>query len=84
MPAASTRAAANVLIGAAGATVVYVVVTTPSLRRLALRAARVWVGAVLPVFLLNRARAAWVHSEARARQSLCGAAMGRDSDPRLT
>jgi hypothetical protein len=68
MPAATTRAVANLLIGAAGATVVYVVVTKPSLRRLAMRAARVWVGAVLPVFLLNQARAAWVRSAARTRR----------------
>jgi len=73
MPAATTRAVANVLIGAAGATVVYVVVTTPSLRRLAMRAARVWVGAVLPVLLLNQVRAAWV-SAARTR--------GRYTEPR--
>jgi hypothetical protein len=84
MPAATNRAVANLLIGAAGTTAVYVVVTTPSFRRLALRAARVWIGAVLPVFLLDQARAAWVHSGSPCPPTLCGAAMGRDSDPRLT
>ena len=56
------RVAANVVLGVAGVAAAYVVVTTPPLRRLAIRAARVWLGASLPVYLLSQVRQAWVES----------------------
>ena len=56
------RTVANVALGLAGVAAAYVVVTTPPLRRLALRATRVWLGASVPVFLLNQVREAWMQS----------------------
>jgi len=44
----------------------YVVLTTPPLRRLAVRATRVWLGASVPVYLANEIRKAWVESAASA------------------
>ena len=58
----NARTTANVVLAVAGLAAAYVVVTTPPLRRFALRAARVWLGASLPVFLLNQARQAWAES----------------------
>jgi hypothetical protein len=37
-------------------------VTTPPLRRVALRITRLWLGATVPLYLLNQARQAWVES----------------------
>jgi hypothetical protein len=59
---ANARIAANVVLGAAGVAAAYVVWTTPSLRRLAVRAARVWLGGGVPAFLLTQASRAWVES----------------------
>ncbi len=56
------RTVANVLIASAGVAAAYVVVTTPPLRRLAFQAMRVWLGASVPVFLLEETRRAWVES----------------------
>jgi len=56
------RGVANVVIGIAGLAAVYVVVTTPPLRRFVLRAARLWLGASVPVYLMNEVREAWVQS----------------------
>jgi hypothetical protein len=39
------RTAANIVLAAAGIAAAYVIITTPPLRRLALRAARIWLGA---------------------------------------
>jgi hypothetical protein len=47
---------------AAGAAAAYVVVTTPPLRRLASRAARIWLGASVPVFLAREVHRAWIDS----------------------
>ena len=55
----SARTVANVALATAGIAAAYVVVTTPPLRRLALRAVRYWLGASVPVYLLNQARQAW-------------------------
>jgi hypothetical protein len=60
------RATANIILAVAGLAAAYVVVTTPPLRRLALRGARVWMGASLPVFLLREARRAWSESASEA------------------
>jgi hypothetical protein len=53
---------ANVLIATAGVAAAYVVLRTPSLRRLAFQAARVWLGASVPGYLLDETRRAWVQS----------------------
>lgn len=66
MTKANARIVANVVVGAAGVAAAYVVLTTPSLRRLAARAARVWLGASVPGYLLTQASRAWVES-GRAR-----------------
>jgi hypothetical protein len=56
------RTAANVVLASAGVAAAYVVLTTPSLRRLAFRATRWWLGASVPVYLLSQVRLAWVQS----------------------
>jgi hypothetical protein len=56
------RVVANVLIATAGVAAAYVVLRTPPLRRLAFQAARVWLGASVPIYLLNETRRAWVQS----------------------
>jgi hypothetical protein len=56
------RTAANVILAAAGVVAAYVVVTTPRLRRLAMQATRVWLGASIPVYLVHEARRAWMES----------------------
>jgi len=58
----NARTAANVLLAAAGIAAAYVVLTKPPLRRLAVRAVEIWLGASVPVFLMNQARQAWVES----------------------
>jgi hypothetical protein len=66
MTEANARAVANVVIGIAGVAAAYVVLTTPSLRRLAARGIRLWLGASVPIYLLRQTGAAWVES-GRAR-----------------
>jgi hypothetical protein len=66
MTEADARRTANAVIGLLGVATACVVLTTPSLRRLAVRAARIWLGATVPIFLLNQAREAWVQSGRRA------------------
>jgi hypothetical protein len=56
------RTAANVVLASAGLAAAYVVMTNPPLRRLAIRATELWLGASLPVFLLREARQAWLES----------------------
>ena len=62
MTDASARTVANVVLVSAGVAAAYVVMTTPPLRRLAFRAARLWLGASVPVYLLKQTRQAWVES----------------------
>lgn len=62
MTDANARTAANVVLVSAGVAAAYVILTKPPLRRLAFTALRVWLGASVPVFLLNQAREAWVES----------------------
>jgi hypothetical protein len=62
MTRAQSRTVANVMLVTAGAAAAYVVWTTPSLRRLAMQAARVWLGASVPVYLIDQTRRAWVES----------------------
>jgi hypothetical protein len=62
MTDANARAAANMVLVSAGVAAAYVILTKPPLRRLAVQALRLWLGASVPVFLLNQAREAWVES----------------------
>jgi hypothetical protein len=47
------RGVANVIILSAGVAAAYVIVTTPSLRRLAFRATRIWLGSSMLAYLVN-------------------------------
>jgi hypothetical protein len=62
MTRTTARTVANVVLAAAGAGVAYVVLTTPPLRRLAFRAARIGLGASVPAYLLDQTRRAWIES----------------------
>ena len=62
MTRGAARTTADVVLAAAGLAAAYVVVTTPPLRRLALRAFRVWLGASVPVYLIGETRRAWTAS----------------------
>ena len=62
MTSQTARTISNALVLSAGAAAAYVVITTPPLRRLALRAAYLWLGASLPVYLAREVRRAWVES----------------------
>ncbi len=62
MTETNARTAANLLLVSAGIGVAYVILSKPPLRRLALRAAEIWLGASVPVFLLNQTRQAWAES----------------------
>jgi hypothetical protein len=62
MTATTARTVANVVLASAGVAAAYVVLTTPPLRRLAVRAIEVWLGAAVPMYLVSEARHAWVES----------------------
>ena len=62
MTSTTARTVANVVLVSAGVAAAYVVMTTPPLRRLAFRATRLWLGASVPVFLLDQTRRAWAES----------------------
>ncbi len=66
MTDARARTAANVVLASAGIAAAFVVLTKPPLRRLAFRAVELWLGASVPVFLMNQAKQAWVESGRRA------------------
>jgi hypothetical protein len=66
MTSATARTVANVLLLTASAAAAYVVVTTPPLRRMALRAARLWLGGSIPLYLANEVRQAWLESRRTA------------------
>jgi hypothetical protein len=66
MTDATARAVANLAVASAGVAAAYVVLTTPPLRRLAALAARWWLGASVPIYLLGQIRSAWVESGRRA------------------
>lgn len=65
MTKTQARTVANVVLASAGLAAAYLVLTTPPLRRLALRTTRLWLGTSLPIFLLTEARQAWVESGRR-------------------
>ncbi len=58
----NARLAANVVLASAGVAAAYVVLTTPSLRRLAVAGVRLWLGATIPVYLLGQVQRAWMES----------------------
>jgi len=62
MTAPTARTVANAVLATAGVAAAYVVITTPPLRRLAIRGLRVWLGASVPMYLLTQAQRAWVES----------------------
>jgi len=66
MTDARARTTANVVLASAGLAAAFVVLTKPPLRRLAFRALEIWLGASVPVFLMNQAKQAWVESGRRA------------------
>ena len=70
MTSANARTAANVVLATAGVAAAYVILTTPSLRRLALRGARLWLGASVPGYLAAQTRQAWVASGRTGRAGL--------------
>ena len=62
MTATTARTTANVLLASAGVAAAYVILTTPPLRRLTLRAIELWLGATVPLYLVREARQAWIAS----------------------
>ena len=72
MTSANARTVANVVLATAGVAAAYVIWTTPSLRRLALRGARLWLGASIPMYLATQTREAWAASDASARSAQGG------------
>jgi hypothetical protein len=63
MTEATARTVANVVLITAGVAAAYVVITTPPLRRLALRGIHIWLGASIPVYVASQIKDAWVQSE---------------------
>jgi hypothetical protein len=61
----SARKIANVVLGAAVLGAAYVIVTTPPLRRLASRLARVALTGTLPAWLGKEVQQAWMESGRR-------------------
>jgi len=53
---------ANVVLASAGLAAVFVILTNPPLRRLAMQATRWWLGAGVPAYLFDETRRAWVES----------------------
>ena len=62
MTSATARTVANVVLVSAGVAAAYVVLTTPPLRRLAMRGTRLWLGASVPGYVLYLTRQAWMES----------------------
>jgi hypothetical protein len=62
MTRSAARSVANVVLVSAGMAAAYVIITRPPLRRLAANGLRLWLGASVPVYLMNQLREAWVQS----------------------
>ena len=62
MTNATARTVANVVLASAGVAAAYLVMTRPPLRRLAIRATQLWLGASVPAYLLAETRRAWMES----------------------
>ena len=61
----NARTAANAVLVTAGVAAAYLVLTKPPLRRLAVKAVQLWLGASVPVFLVAEAREAWLEAGSR-------------------
>jgi len=68
MTDSTARAVANVVLVSAGVAAAYVVVTTPPLRRLAMRVVRLWLGASVPIYLASQARQAWAGKKCKKKK----------------
>jgi hypothetical protein len=62
MTESTARTIANTVLASAGVAAVFVILTNPPLRRLAARALRLWLGASVPVYLVEQTKRAWVES----------------------
>jgi len=62
MNAPQARTVANLVLATAGVAAAYVVITTPPLRRLAMRASRAWLGGSLAMFVATELGRAWGES----------------------
>jgi hypothetical protein len=62
MTSANARTVANVILVSAGVAAAFVILRTPSLRRIAIRGARLWLGASVPVYFVDQTRQAWLES----------------------
>jgi hypothetical protein len=60
--ATTARTVANVVLASAGVAAAFVILTNPPLRRLAVRATRLWLGASVSAYLLDQTKRAWVES----------------------
>jgi hypothetical protein len=65
MTQSAARSLSNAVLLTAGAAAAYVIVTTPSLRRLAIGLTRLYLGASVPAYLLYETGRAWVESAGR-------------------
>ena len=62
MTDANARTTANVVLIGAGVAAAYVILTKRPLRRLAFKAFEFWLGASVPIYMMNQAREAWIES----------------------
>ncbi|HKB13890.1 MAG TPA: hypothetical protein VKD69_24660 [Vicinamibacterales bacterium] len=62
----NARMVANAIIASAGLAAACVVLTTPPLRRFAMRVVRVWLGGSVAAYLVETTRRAWVESGSAA------------------
>jgi hypothetical protein len=62
MTRTTARTVANVVLASAGVAAAFVVITNPPLRRLAVGATRLWLGASVPAYLLDQTKRAWMES----------------------
>jgi hypothetical protein len=67
MTSANARTVANVVLASAGVAAAYVILTTPSLRRLAFHGVRFWLGAGVTGYLADQTLQAWGASGASPR-----------------
>jgi hypothetical protein len=58
----TARTVANVVLASAGVAAAFVILTNPPLRRLAARGLRIWLGASIPLYLVEQTARAWVES----------------------
>lgn len=65
MTGSAARSVSSAALVAAGVAAAYVILTTPSLRRLAVGATRLYLGASVPAWLLRETGRAWVESANR-------------------